>query len=932
MKTALILGFILLLMSFHSRAQQTIDKLNTNQLKLPKESVSKALILDATGQVKSSSTVTDTEVGYLDGLTDTLVNLLSGKANDADVVKLSTNQTVSGIKTFDGKLVTSSTTNGSIPCPGMTQTQRDALTPANGECVYNSTSLKLNIYDGSVWKDVGGSGGISLWATSTGYSVNDVVIQSDKIYICLVAHTSGTFATDLSAAKWNEISKVSTIKSQGVSVSNLDELQIQNYQLTQAGTNKFYVESGNKNILANPSFEHSTFSTGWTNSAGTFTQELTSVIDGVAAAKLILSAQTMSLNQSSILYVGQFADGVQGLASVRVKSDVALKVCSMQNYIVSTTNCVDVQPNSKWGLYKVPFILGATSNGISIASAGAVTGTVYIDDAFVGAVDLQASVDASKVAGESYFAGTASCLWTRTSATLGAFTTVAACPGPTVNYSSMGSWQTTDSDLPRQTINNLPAGTYKATFLVPTYSTASNTNSLTINDGSTTCQAIVANSGASAGQGVVSCVFTYNSSGNRVFELYGASISSTINIENNTATVKNTKFTLEYFGNSSVYSSTNADTDWASCGLTGAAFTGFGSSVPTPELQCKRQGADLLIKGKFTAGTTPTAVEARMALPTWNGVQLVSAGSSVIPSIQLAGPAVLNFSSATYFGFNVLIEPSVSYTTFSLQTNGVNGLTKQIGSAIAVSGQVMSINARIPIQGWQGSNIIVGSFNGLQNCTSTLACTDTFSATISSAGVVANENVDWINGNCTTAVSGINTDYTCSYITGLATQPMNCVSVDTSSSTNPNATRIFTSTSSQFQGSNATGRGINVVCQKQGSDYVGKTALAVASDQNIRTPGVTKAVIYSGYIGAAGGVVSDEVGDLINGSCSGTTTKTCTLNTGAINNGNCTCSVSGSFGSCRIGISSSIISLLTANSAGTATDIAVSYICHGVSP
>jgi hypothetical protein len=323
-----------------------------------------------------------------------------------------------------------------------------------------------------------------------------------------------------------------------------------------------------------------------------------------------------------------------------------------------------------------------------------------------------------------------------------------------------------------------------------------------------------------------------------------------------------------------------------------------------------------------------------MALPTWNGVQLVSANSSIIPSIQLAGPAVLNFASATYFGFNVLIEPSVAYTTFSLQTSSANGLTKQTGSSIALSGQVHSINIRIPIEGWQGSNIIVGSFSGLQNCTSTLACTDTFSATISSSGTVVSgtENVDWISGNCTTAVSGINTDYTCSYVTGLVTQPMNCVSVDTLSTSNPNATRIYTSTSSQFQGSNATGRGINVICQKQGADYVGKTAMAVASDQNLRTPGVTKGVVYSGYIGAAGGVVSDEVGDLINGSCSGTTTKTCTLNTGAINNGNCTCSLSGSFGSCRISLTSSILSLLTANSAGTATDIAVYYICHGVSP
>jgi len=227
-------------------------------------------------------------------------------------------------------------------------------------------------------------------------------------------------------------------------------LQGQNNLVTNMGGINALLETGNKNILTNPSFEHLTFSTGWTNSAGTFTADTVVEVDGLKAAKLVLSAQTMSLTQSSTLYAAQFADGVQGLASVRVKSDVALKVCSIQAGTVSTTNCVDVQANSKWGLYKVPFIFGATSQGISISSTGAVSGTVYIDDAFVGAVDLQASVDASKIAGESYFNETASCTWSRTNTAYGPFTANASCPGPSITYSSMGQWQTTDSDLPRQ--------------------------------------------------------------------------------------------------------------------------------------------------------------------------------------------------------------------------------------------------------------------------------------------------------------------------------------------------------------------------------------------------------------------------------------------------------------------------------------------------
>lgn len=40
------------------------------------------------------------------------------------------------------------------------------------------------------------------WVTSTSYVVGDFVNQSSTVYYCIVAHTSGTFSTDLAAGKW----------------------------------------------------------------------------------------------------------------------------------------------------------------------------------------------------------------------------------------------------------------------------------------------------------------------------------------------------------------------------------------------------------------------------------------------------------------------------------------------------------------------------------------------------------------------------------------------------------------------------------------------------------------------------------------------------------------------------------------------------------
>mgnify|MGYP001563591099 CR=1 FL=1 len=46
------------------------------------------------------------------------------------------------------------------------------------------------------------SGDYPAWVTSTAYVVGNRVISSSTRYICLTAHTSGTFSTDLAAAKW----------------------------------------------------------------------------------------------------------------------------------------------------------------------------------------------------------------------------------------------------------------------------------------------------------------------------------------------------------------------------------------------------------------------------------------------------------------------------------------------------------------------------------------------------------------------------------------------------------------------------------------------------------------------------------------------------------------------------------------------------------
>lgn len=52
------------------------------------------------------------------------------------------------------------------------------------------------------------------WVTATAYSVGDVVENSNSSYICIVAHTSGTFATDLAAVKWQVVASAASLPTQ----------------------------------------------------------------------------------------------------------------------------------------------------------------------------------------------------------------------------------------------------------------------------------------------------------------------------------------------------------------------------------------------------------------------------------------------------------------------------------------------------------------------------------------------------------------------------------------------------------------------------------------------------------------------------------------------------------------------------------------------
>jgi hypothetical protein len=865
------------------------------------------------------------------------------------------------------KFKVESTTEGAIPCPKMTLVQRDAIvSPAEGQCVYNSTAQTLNIYNGSAWVEVagGGDGGISNWEAAKFYEIDSVVIYLDKIYQANVQHTStGSFepakwdlisGTDLSDASGSldatkigtgsvdstefgyldnassniqtqlngkeptisvlplskggsnksatasagsvvysdadsfELSSVGTAgqylqsngtsaptwssvsvndagfsgvlslgkggtskalaanngavaysdadslellapgtsgqilqsngagapsfvnksisgKASNASAVTLEEIQVPNNQLTETGTNKHLIETGNSNLLVNPSFEHPTVTPstfGWSIPAGTKAAS-SSAVNGSKSIQITLANETLAANQDSLINAAQFADGVQGLASIRVKTSLAgIRVCPRKAGSVETSLCVTHSGSGRWELLKVPFILGGVSNGISVNSTANVTGTVLLDDAFVGAVDL-------KVDGQGPQISALVSMTTNQSLTSGVETTIQ------FNFEQRDTNNAFDPSTFRFTAPE--TGEYQLSAFAYTNGTVTfNTLGFRVDGGGTITLS------SSTGPGV---------SGSRtIFLNRGQWVDFRITSTGSSMALQSNPFwttaTINRVSTSSTYSSNNADTDWASCQFSTLAWQGLGT-VSAVDLKCKRQGSDLLMRGRVTTGTVSPA-EGRIPLPTWNGANITVANSSRASAFGFYGNLIRNSAGGNAVKDYILLSGAnyaylnIGYREYAIATSPFAALS---GTASFNSGEVIDFDTRIPIEQFENSNIIIGQFNGLESCKDSYECTDTFTAYVTSTGTVVNENLDWITGNGTVA----SPTTTLTIKSGVFTVQPNC------QATGVNNTEIrlisLSPTMAQVQqyssaGANQTGD-FMISCSKQGADYIGKTAKAV---------------------------------------------------------------------------------------------------------
>lgn len=289
------------------------------------------------------------------------------------------------------------------------------------------------------------------------------------------------------------------------------------------------------NLIENPDFEVN--ASDWTASgSSTFVRTTTAaeVLFGSASGKWDASAASEFLTSDAVT----IPNGLYGqnceLELFYLNGDGNIKAQVYDGANVLTEVTLSAQTTSR--KVELSFICPSSGSLSARLASTANAAAIEIDSVRLALNDNVGTVAQAQVVARAYTAQTASCTWQRSNTAVGAFSTVAACPGTTTEFESSGVVvSTADSDLPQVTLSNLGPGRYKVTASVLAGSdTAGAYGTLAIFDGTTTTGHTGERAPASS-RNVnyhVSAIFEYSTvQTSKTFALHGSSSSGNMVID-----------------------------------------------------------------------------------------------------------------------------------------------------------------------------------------------------------------------------------------------------------------------------------------------------------------------------------------------------------------------------------------------------------------
>jgi len=335
---------------------------------------------------------------------------------------------------------------------------------------------------------------------------------------------------------------------------------------------------------------------------------------------------------------------------------------------------------------------------------------ITLDEAWVGSVRKYKDVSQAELVAHAYYADTVNCQWSRTNASLGAFTADTDCPAITV-VSSNYTVTTTDNDLPDIDFAYLPPGTYivTATGTVEWNTSASTGGSLAINDGSAFRGNLSGRNGNQTTPDLstftLKAVYSYTTGGARNFRLAGAASSSaTIRVYNDATGSEGRvlTWTVERLPLGSEKAITLDNADWYVDANIGGATVALDTGAQSSYVALNNGSLDMVLNSGSQTAQIPCNGAVSTGL-TCSGVNEIV--GVTIPSIPKAGAYQACFEFGHY----------LSCSTGSGQRN-MDAAFEIIETLDNSSAVISEGNSRVPIvqrhQQSSTENIIIGrAFN-----------------------------------------------------------------------------------------------------------------------------------------------------------------------------------------------------------------------------
>ena len=696
----------------------------------------------------------------------------------ADTTQTLTNKTINGSNNTISNVSLSAAVTGTLPITsgGTGQTSAsaafDALAPSQGSnsgkyLTTNGTTTSWGTVD--ALPSQGGNNGKYLTTDGSASSWSSISLSSN-VTGTLPITSGGTGQTGANAAfnalapsqtsnsgkflttngtdtSWATAALTAQGQSEGSGVTTTT-IKAPYTQITTTGTDTRLIETGYNNLILNPSFEHTTATTSWTQGSGTScAAETTEVSDGAKSLLCTLTAATAASVYQDVTPTVKMS-GINFEYGVWIKTaSTTLSVCARQA-AATVGSCTTVIGDSVWHYYPINYPGPSSGSvGVSVVPLSSTTGTYYIDAGYVGKARNIGTVAQASFFGGMEQAGAGSCVYSENTSTgLSDFKDLGSGSGCNA-WTVSGSVTATGTNDHRPVLSNLAPGTYQVTISgVFLDDTANQLCTFRLSDGTTTYQpqgTTVPNAANGAATNVLTYTIPYTTPQSSItLKLQaadnGAGSCSLYNVANLNAAWK-----IYYFPSQA---QTVVNMNQSNYGATAYTPTITGVGTPTGvSFFHKREGEFIYIWGYGVTGTV-TGSAVSFTLPdslTIDTTKGTSTGSRV-GDVSVSGASIYMAKTETATSTSLFYIAGTSVTSKSVGTD--------IGNTTA-----FAINAKIPISGWtenQNAPLLVG---GVTSNTSGMERIERATVNCSSSSSVTSQSGSWISsvGNISSGVCSI---------------------------------------------------------------------------------------------------------------------------------------------------------------------------------